>query len=226
MPRREKRGEGGIDADGKEVGKEEVVGKEGVEVQWESAFGDVAKLWEREGVVWVNEVFVGDGEREKVVVVCGEDLNVWFGGGGHAGGGKVFEKGTGKEVRVKVGRSEKVRMGKERMEMLRRMNWEGMRTVVNRRLGEEEKEKFSALWAPGVQKEGRVEVDWEKVERSLMVIEDPKMLKEGELVVIPARRPSDRLGTFVRVRSDVDSQSKSGEIELEAGRTRTKLSTK
>ncbi|GAA6047894.1 hypothetical protein JCM3770_006412 [Rhodotorula araucariae] len=83
------------------------------------------------------------------------------------------------------------------------------RIVLNRRIGDQ---RFYALWAP-VTATG--EIDWGAVESAFKPFDIAKV-QPGDLLVLPFHRPIVRIGRFDLVRSDVNTNSMTTEIERNA----------
>ncbi|BGP13262.1 hypothetical protein JCM10213_004968 [Rhodosporidiobolus nylandii] len=126
--------------------------------------------------------------------------------------GVIYSR-EGREIRVRVQRIVELHWAvaaeqAERLRLLNEFNRDCTRIVLNRRI---EDERFFALWAP-VTDAG--EVDWDAVEGAFSPF-DAEKVKPGDLVVVPFRRPSKRIGSFSCVRSDVTSSSPSLDVEVD-----------
>ncbi|ORY90629.1 hypothetical protein BCR35DRAFT_349581 [Leucosporidium creatinivorum] len=205
LPVRESRTQGAKDADGREVDASDV-SKLGVATAFRSAFGNVWAIEEQEVYLNVLELRQG-GEEQRVGLVCGTNLAEATG----AEVGSLFEGVSTIDVQIKSSKrivwpTSQDRF--DRLQQLQALNAAVARTSINRRLDTDA--PHVALWAPLSDSEATV--DWSVVENPFSPA-DPSTLKEGELIVLPWRRPSVRLGKLLRIREDVDSLSPTDVIE-------------
>lgn len=210
LPVRESRAQGAKDADGKDVDTSEVA-KLGATTSFHSAFGNVWVGEQRE--VYLNVVEIRyEGTEQRVGLVCGTDLAL------DSGVGSLFEAGSTIDVQIKISKqlvwpTPEERSG--RLQQLQALNAAVARTSINRRLDVEA--PFVALWTPLTDGENPT-VDWSVVESPFSPA-DPATLKDGELIVLPWRKPAVRLGKLVGIRADVDSLSPTELIESSLGTT-------
>lgn len=208
LPVREPKGKGAKDADGRSV--ESGVMPSHVDVTLKHHFGN---LWTSEAaVVHVVELARSSGTT-RLALVCGAHLHL-----GEAM--QLFERdGASLSMRV-VGISEHRWEGAEdrssRLAQLEQLNRVCTQVVLNRRIDDE---RFYALWAP-VTPGG--EVDWEAVAGAFEPI-DVSTARPGDLVVVPSRRPTARIGFLDRVRDDVDTRSPTAQVEHNALPRKRKL---
>ncbi|GAA6000835.1 hypothetical protein JCM10207_004681 [Rhodosporidiobolus poonsookiae] len=190
LPVREVTGKGAKDADGKEVDR--TVLPKTISIRLPNVFGNV---WSASAYLHVVELASSSG-LSRLGLVCGSpDPSL-------VSGSLFAQKGSAITVKVSTSRALEWASVSERDQKLLALedfNRTCTRIALNRRINDE---RFHALWTP-VAPAG--DVDWTAIESAFQPLDEN--VKEGDLVVVPFRRPSIRLGRFSLVRKDVTSSS-------------------
>ncbi|GAA5826093.1 hypothetical protein JCM11251_007161 [Rhodosporidiobolus azoricus] len=135
--------------------------------------------------------------------------------------GQIYSR-EGRLIAVNVIKTHKLQWAtadeqEQRLNKLDCLNRTSTRILLNRRISED---RSFAFWTP-VTNDG--EIDWLAVEEAFDPFETEKV-KHGDLLVVsPFRRPTKRIGTFVSVRRDVTSSSRTRDVEIEPPRKKHKM---
>ncbi|GAA5850888.1 hypothetical protein JCM8547_009121 [Rhodosporidiobolus lusitaniae] len=134
----------------------------------------------------------------------------------------VLYSPSGSDVRAQVVQTSEIRwdgVGERdrHLQQLENFARTCVRVAINRRINDDE--RFFALWTPVIT-DG--EIDWELLDKAFEPF-DVERIKEGDLVVVPFRCPSQRIGTFDRVREDVDNSSRTLDVVMEPPRKKLKM---
>lgn len=201
LPIRENRGTGSKDADGREVNVEPLPPH--LDLELPNHFGNI---WSADqAFVHVVEVALPDaGQPYPFALVTGKPMPLIEHLGLFTREGAPFAAKSVASVQLDWP-SDAVR--NERLNQLETFNRTCTRIVLNRRI--EDKVRFYALWAP-VDAAGQI--DWMMLDRAFSPLAADQA-KPGDLVVVPLRRPTARIGRYLGVRTDVDSSSPTHEIE-------------
>ncbi|GAA5897045.1 hypothetical protein JCM6882_007340 [Rhodosporidiobolus microsporus] len=209
MPFREPlEGFGAKDADGREVDR--TVAPKSVDVVFPNVFGNA---WTQPSMYLHVVQLTTASSTSRLGLVCASSSP-------SSVHGALYAR-NGHQITVSVVDSSEVPWQddaerKRRLDELDVFNRNCTRIVLNRRIGDD---RSFALWTP-VTSDGKV--DWAAVESAFEPFEAEKV-KPGELVVVPFRRPSKRIGTFVTIRDDVDSSSPTLEVEVDPPRKKLKM---
>lgn len=179
---------------------------ETVEVEFDNIWGNVLA---KDSAVWLNTLEVREPGAAPVVVglVTGSTLRLFEGNYGEETGG---EDGT-TSIRLLssvelafVDAAERA----ARMEGLRALNFECVKTAVNRRVPDG---PFYALFVP-LAPDGSI--DWTAVDNAFAPATSASLLPSC-IISIPSRRVEHRLYTFKKIRTDVSSLSPTRDIEID-----------
>ncbi|BGP45286.1 Dicer-like protein 1 [Rhodotorula kratochvilovae] len=208
LPIRESKVKGAKDADGREV--DTAVAPKHLQVELVQHFGNVYAA--ETAFVHVVEVARAPGTI-RLALICGARMHPLE-------ATTLFER-EGEPMTVHfVGMAEHHWTDEAeraaRLAQLEQFNRECTRIMLNRRI---EDERFFALWAP-VTAEGHI--DWPAIEDAFTPF-DAARVSPGDLVVLPFRRPNVRIGRFELVRSDVDTNSTTAEVEYNAPERKRKV---
>ncbi|GJN87852.1 hypothetical protein Rhopal_000807-T1 [Rhodotorula paludigena] len=209
IPYRPRRVKGAKDADGRDI-DDSVVPKH-LEISLVNHYGNV---WTAEtAFVHVVEIDVPSGPT-RLALVCGVAMPPLDPATLFTRDGAPFGVRT---VRVQELQWSDENERAQRLTQLERFNRDVVRIVLNRRIGDDE--RFYALWAPCTAAD---DLDWDAIERPFAPLQ-VKKAQPGDLVLVPFRRPTARIGTFEHVRDDVTSASSTSEIERGAPASKLKI---
>ncbi|BGP05277.1 Dicer-like protein 1 [Rhodotorula toruloides] len=211
LPIREKAGKGSKDADGREVNVEPIPAH--LDLELPNNFGNV---WNsKQAFVHVVEISLPNIDQPcRLALVSGRvlpaiELLTLF----TREGTSFAVKGVATSSHDWPSDDER----DERLAQLEAFNRTCTRIVLNRRI--EDDVCFFALCAP-VDTAGQI--DWAALDRAFSSL-DIEKVKPGDLVVVPLRRPTARIGRYLDVRTDVDSTSPTHEIEPDSPTSKRKL---
>lgn len=201
QPVRPTRTDNARDADGRLLDRARIPSL--VQVELENPFGD---MWAApEALVYTFEI--ASAPPQRLALVCGATADLPSVPEMDGVLGEPFEvRVSSVDTIVWADPTER----EERLAALQLFNRQMFRIVLNRRFGDE---RLYALWAP-VAASGQI--DWATVANPFPPA-DPATLSEGDLLVLPLRRPTVRMGYFAGVRDDVTTASPTREVEFEAG---------
>ncbi|GEM09354.1 endoribonuclease Dicer [Rhodotorula toruloides] len=211
LPIREKAGKGSKDADGREVNVEPLPAH--LHIELPNYFGNV---WSSpQAFAHVVEIALPDsGQPCRLALVSGkpmpsiELLDLFT------------REGRQFSVTSIAAYSHEWSNGEERDERLAKLaafNRTCTRIVLNRRI--ENDMRFFALCAP-VDTAGYI--DWTALDHAFLTL-DAEKVEPGDLVVVPLRRLTARIGRYLDARTDVDSSSPTHEIEADSPTSKRKL---
>ncbi|GAA6030078.1 hypothetical protein JCM8097_009245 [Rhodosporidiobolus ruineniae] len=210
LPFREPVGKGGKDADGREV-EQDPLPKQ-VEVVLPHVFGDA---WSQSFAFLHVFELQSATTTARLGLVCGssnpslvDDNSTLYGR-------------DGREIKLRIADTVKVEWSCEdererRLAQLESLNRTVVLVLLNRKISDQ---KFYALWTPVT---AHNEVDWALVESAFEPF-NVDQAKEGDIVCVPYRRPSARLGRFSLVRQDVTSSSPTTEVEIDPPAKKRKM---
>ncbi|GAA6007912.1 hypothetical protein JCM11491_006536 [Sporobolomyces phaffii] len=209
LPVRETLAAGAKDAMGRDVDRTPSAKR--LSIPTPNPFGNV---WTSESAVLHVVEIADSGGTRRLGLVCGtRQLPL---DDGHLSGR------AGDRVKVRIVEVKELNWGAPqerdaRLRQLESFNRLCVRIQLNRRFGDDD--RFYALWAPLTDTN---DVNYSLVDSAFLPF-DPSSAGPESLIVVPLRRPHQRIGRFVRVRSDVDSSSTTAEIVTGAPRGRRAL---
>jgi hypothetical protein len=197
---------GGLDADGREIDTSETVAI--IPTKFFSIFG---QLDEEREEVWLNVLEVTETGFETFVIgaVTAKDINVF-------NSVEIYDI-PDRSITIRSLQSRKMEWGKDeerfdKLIKLKEFNHDCIRLAINRRV--ERVNKCDILWAPAVLADYS-DVDWKGLDNSMPRItsESSKSLTTDDVILVPYRRPLDRMFKLRKVRDDVDSLSSTKDVE-------------